>query len=105
MTCLNRCCHCFVLMGGVSELSDESCFNFGGFWSLVLLRLSKFMSSVESWNADSILSWSENFERQWRKSIISVDYWSYRKFFFYFLDWTRIHQISGSCENRHTIFI
>src|SRR5210317_2456792 len=100
MTCFNCSCHCFVLMCGVSELSGELGPDTGGFGSSILFGFSKFRSSVESWNADSILSWSENFERRWRKSKVPIDLWSYRKFFFNFLNWTATHQVSSS--SKHT---
>ena len=53
----------------------------------------------------SILSWSENFERWWRKSIVAIDYRSYRKFFFNFLDWTLTYQVSSSSKNVHGLLI
>src|SRR6056300_544746 len=105
MACLNCCCECFVLVCGISELSREFSSDMGGLGSFVLDRLSKLRSSVESWNADSILSRSENFERRWRKSIVTVNHRSYRKFLFNFLDWSRIHQISSSSENCHDLLI
>src|SRR5210317_987478 len=105
MPCFNCCCECFILVCGVSELSHKLGSDVGRLGSLVLGRLSKLRSSVESWNADSILSWSENFERWWRKSVIAIDYRSYRKFLFNFLDWSRVHQVSSSRENCHYLLI
>ena len=99
MACLNCCCECFVLVSGVSELSSEFGPDSGGFGSPVLLGFPKFSSSVESWNADSVLSWSKNFERWWRKSKVPIHDRSYRKFFFNFLDWTATHQVSSSSEH------
>src|SRR5210317_535745 len=100
MACLNCCCECFVLVCSVSELSSEFGPDSGGFGSPVLAGFPKFSSSVESGNAHSILSWSENFERRWRKSKVPIDLWSYRKFFFNFLNWTATHQVSSS--SKHT---
>src|SRR6056300_1487275 len=105
MTCFDCCCHCFILMGGISELSSEFGFDSNWFRSSIFPRLSKFRSSVESWNTDSILSWSENFERWWRKSMITINLGSYGKLFFNFLEWTLTHQAPSSSESGHDLLI
>src|SRR5210317_675266 len=102
MTRLNSRSKSLVLMGCVSQGSDELCIGPGRLRASVFLWLSHLSSSVESWNADSILSCSKNFERWWRKSIVSVDLRSYRKLLFNFLDWSLSDEVT--CAGQHLIY-
>src|SRR5210317_1094825 len=103
MACPNSCVERFVLSGLVSELSFEFDTGPGGFRTLVVHWWSSLINSVESWNADSALSRSVNFKRWWRKSVLIVHEWSYRKVLFNFLEWTRFDQVPGPGENRHVL--
>src|SRR6056300_1061975 len=99
MACSNCCCMCFVLVRCISELSGKLDPGFDGSWSLILCR---HISSIESWNADSTLSCSVNFERWRRKSVFIVHEWPYRKFLFNFWCWT-LQNKSSPCEDRHEL--
>ena len=104
MTCVNSRSKCGVLMGGVPESSMESGRNSCRHRSLIFRGFSQFTSSVVSWNADSILSWSKYLERGRRKAKIIIHYGPYRELLFYFWRWI-VYDVSTPREHSNVLKI
>ncbi|CAY39651.1 hypothetical protein OTV1_063 [Ostreococcus tauri virus 1] len=94
---------CGVLMGCVSELSNKLGFASGWLGAAILLGFSHLINSVESWNAHSILSCSENLKRWWRKSVVPIHLGSYCEILFNFSNWPLGHEVPSA--GQHLLYI
>jgi len=83
----------------VSKGADKLCSNLGGLGSPVLLGLTKFLDAIEARDTDTTCSRFKNFKRWWRKSIIPIDYRSYGKFLFNFLEGSFGGEVPSSSEH------
>ena len=103
MTRLKSCSKCFVLVCCVSKGTGKLRSNPGGLGSSILLRFTKFLDAIEARDTDTIFSRLKNFKRWWRKSIIPIDYGSYRKFFFNFLEGSLTCEVPSPSQNCHVL--